>query len=44
MATIKVFDSEGVREIHCFDTLDDVPYVEIVEETDDEPEYKNPFE
>lgn len=26
MATIKVFDVNGVRELHCFDTLDNVDY------------------
>lgn len=26
MAVIKVADSVGVRELKCFDTLDDVPY------------------
>lgn len=26
MATIKVFDSSGVRTLKCFDTLDDVMY------------------
>lgn len=30
MATIKVFDSEGVKELNCFDTLSEVPY--LVEE------------
>lgn len=28
MATIKVFDSNGVKELQCFDTLVDVPYLE----------------
>lgn len=41
MVTIKVFDTEGCKELHCFDTLDYVPYVdpdaEFDEETDDNP-------
>lgn len=28
MATIKVFTSEGVKELHCFDTLDSVEYMD----------------
>lgn len=28
MATIKVFDCNGVKELQCFDTLSEVPYVE----------------
>lgn len=28
MATIKVFDSKGVRELLCFDTLSEIPYIE----------------
>lgn len=45
MATIKVFDSEGVKELSCFDTLTDVPYLVEEEVNDqDEPEEKNPFE
>lgn len=27
MATIKVFDVVGERELKCFDTLDDVQYI-----------------
>lgn len=27
MATIKVFDVHGVKELHCFDTLDNVQYI-----------------
>lgn len=27
MATIKVFDSTGVKELGCFDTLDNVEYL-----------------
>ena len=45
MATIKVFDANGVKELNCFDTLVEVPY--LVDE-DDEDEVivpdKNPFE
>lgn len=44
MATIKVFDSEGVRELSCFDTLADVPYIEVEEVNDTEPVDKNPFD
>lgn len=32
MATIKVFSADGVQELKCFDTLDDVPYEPIEEE------------
>lgn len=44
MATIKVFDANGVKELQCFDTLCDVPYLdeEVIEE--DEPKENNPFE
>ena len=40
MATIKVFDSKGVKELKCFDTLDEVDYlpVESVCELESEPE------
>lgn len=43
MATIKVFDVTGVKELKCFDTLVNVPYLEeeIIDET--EPEESNPF-
>lgn len=45
MATIKVFDVNGCRELQCFDTIDNVPYLEDVEDDiDDTPEEKNPFE
>lgn len=27
MATIKVFDVHGMKELQCFDTLDAVPYL-----------------
>lgn len=27
MAIVKVFDSNGVKVLNCFDTLDDVDYV-----------------
>ena len=30
MATVKIFDSQGSKELQCFDTLTDVPY--LVEE------------
>lgn len=38
MATIKVFDSKGVKELNCFDTLVDVPYLadEPVEDEENE--------
>lgn len=26
MATVKVFSAIGEKELHCFDTLDNVPY------------------
>lgn len=44
MATIKVFDAAGVKELQCFDTLDAVPY--LVDDEDEEQivEDKNPFE
>lgn len=29
MATIKVFSSEGVKELQCFDTLSEVPFLEV---------------
>ena len=29
MATIKVFDSKGVKELQCFDTLSEIPYLEV---------------
>lgn len=45
MATIKVFDSKGVKELKCFDMLDDVPYMsEDEEDLEDVVEDKNPFE
>lgn len=45
MATIKVFSANGVKELNCFDTLVDVPYLtEEEEEIDNEPGDKNPFE
>lgn len=36
MATIKVFSANGVKELTCFDTLENVPY--LVEEPADESE------
>lgn len=36
MATIKVFSAFGVKELNCFDTLQDVPY--LVDEPADESE------
>lgn len=45
MATIKVFSVDGVKELGCFDTLTEVPFLEEIEEVDEsEPEEKNPFE
>lgn len=32
MATIKVFDSTGVKELSCFDTIDNVEYLTEEEE------------
>lgn len=28
MAMIKVFSSKGVKKLECFDTLDNVPYLD----------------
>lgn len=28
MATIKIFSSDGVKELNCFDTLDAVPFLD----------------
>lgn len=28
MATIKIFSALGVKELKCFDTLDNVPYLD----------------
>lgn len=36
MATIKVFSADGVRELQCFDTLDNVPYLEDPSSESDE--------
>lgn len=38
MATIKVFSANGVKELNCFDTLDEVDYLltEIVNESDED--------
>lgn len=44
MATIKVFDVNGVKELQCFDTLLEVPYLEDEEIDDLEPKDNNPFE
>lgn len=43
MATIKVFDSTGVKELKCFDTLVDVPYLVDEDDPETEPEESNPF-
>lgn len=32
MATIKVFSVDGVKELKCFDTLADVPFLDEEEE------------
>lgn len=42
MATIKVFDVNGVKELQCFDTLDVIPYLED-EEVEDDQQEDNPF-
>lgn len=34
MATIKVFSTEGVKELKCFDTLVSAPYLSDPEEED----------
>lgn len=46
MATIKVFDVNGVKELQCFDTLDNVDYLapDEYEGAEEEVEDKNPFE
>lgn len=47
MATIKVFSVDGVKELSCFDTLDNVEYItEGVEEIVDDGELTigNPLE
>lgn len=45
MATVKVFDSIGCRELSCFDTIDNVPYlVDEEEDVEEIVEEKNPFE
>lgn len=44
MAIIKVADSKGIRELHCFDTLDEVPYLVDEQQIVDEPKDTNPFE
>lgn len=39
MATIKVFDTNGIKELKCFDTLTDVNYLEpeeFADESEDE--------
>lgn len=47
MATIKVFSVDGVKELSCFDTLDNVEYItEEVDEIVDDGELTigNPIE
>lgn len=44
MAVIKVYSPLGVKEIKCFDTLENVPFLEEEEPIQDTPEDKNPFE
>lgn len=44
MATIKVFDCNGSKELQCFDTLDNVPYLVDEVQIEDEPKDNNPFE
>lgn len=38
MATIKVFSANGVKELNCFDTLDEVDYLplEIADESEED--------
>lgn len=38
MATIKVFSVNGVKELNCFDTLDEVDYLssEIADESEED--------
>lgn len=33
MATIRVFSADGVKELECFDTLEEVPF--LLEEEED---------
>lgn len=41
MATIKVFDVNGARELHCFDTLANVPYITGYEDgTEELPDFQ----
>lgn len=44
MAMIKVFSANGVKELSCFDTLDNVPYLVEEDPVEDEPRENNPFE
>ena len=38
MATIKVFDVNGCKELSCFDTLDNVAYLPVEEQCEPESE------
>lgn len=40
MATIKVFDANGVKDLQCFDTLSDVPYEDIETPEDLLPDFE----
>lgn len=44
MAVIKVYDVNGCKELNCFDTIDDVPYLSEEIQIEDEPKDSNPFE
>lgn len=35
MAVVRVYSSKGVKELQCFDTLTDVPYLEDNEEVEE---------
>lgn len=41
MATIKVFDANGEKELKCFDTLDNVSYITGFEDgTEELPDFQ----
>lgn len=41
MAMIKVFDKNGCKELHCFDTLEDVQYITGFEDgTEELPDFQ----
>lgn len=44
MATIKVFSPNGVKELKCFDTLEQVPYMDDLEDIEIPEEFLNDLE